>query len=47
MIALLGLGVIDLVLYYLSLLPGGSPVWGLLTGFGFIASGFFAGVFWR
>lgn len=47
MMALLGAGVVVLVLYYLRLLPGGSPIWGLLTGFGLIASGFFTGVFWR
>jgi hypothetical protein len=45
MISLLGLGVIDLVLYYLTILPGG--VWPLLTGFGLIAGGFVTGVFWR
>jgi hypothetical protein len=47
MVTLLGLGVVDLVLYYLGLLPGRSPLWGLLVGFGLIASGFFTGVFWR
>lgn len=47
MLGLLGVGVLDLVLYYLGLLPGGSPLWGLLSGFGFIAGGFFTGVFWR
>ncbi len=47
MLTLLAIGVIVLVLYYLRLLPGGAPLWGLLGGFGFIASGFFAGVFWR
>jgi hypothetical protein len=47
MLGLLGVGVIMLVLYYTGLLPGGSPLWGLLGGFGFIASGFFTGVFWR
>lgn len=47
MIVLLGIGVVDLVLYYLGFLPGGSPLWGLLSGFGFIAAGFFTGVFWR
>lgn len=48
MLGLLGAGVVILVLYYLSLLPGGgSPLWGLLSGFGLIASGFFVGVFWR
>jgi hypothetical protein len=47
MLALLAIGVIDLVLYYLGLLPGKSPLWGLLSGFGLIASGFFVGVFWR
>lgn len=47
MLALLVVGVIDLVLYYLGLLPGKSPLWGLLSGFAFIAGGFFAGVFWR
>lgn len=47
MLGLLAVGVIILVLYYLRLLPGGSPLWGLLGGFGLIASGFFTGVFWR
>lgn len=47
MLVLLGLGVVDLVLYYLTLLPGGSPIWGLLVGFGLIATGFGFGVFWR
>jgi len=57
MIALLAIGVIDLILYYMGLLPQGcvgrdgicwgSPLWGLLSGFGFIAGGFFTGVFWR
>lgn len=48
LLALLGVGVSDLILYYLRLLPGGgSPLWGLLSGFGLIASGFFVGVFWR
>lgn len=48
MLALLAVGVIDLVLYYLGLLPGGgSPLWGLLSGFTLIAAGFFVGVFWR
>lgn len=47
MVGLLGAGVVILVLYYLGLLPGRSPLWGLLTGFGLIASGFFVGVFWR
>jgi hypothetical protein len=48
MLSLLGAGVLLLVLYYLSLLPnGGSPLWGLLTGFGLIAAGFFTGIFWR
>jgi len=47
MLGLLGVGVLDLVLYYLGLLPGGSPLWGLLSGFTFIAGGFFTGVFWR
>ncbi|MBI4729025.1 MAG: cell division protein CrgA [Acidobacteria bacterium] len=47
MLALLAIGVVDLVLYYLQILPGGSPVWGLLSGFGLIAAGFGFGVFWR
>lgn len=48
MVALLALGVIDLILYYLNLPPfRGSPLYGLLIGFGLIASGFFTGVFWR
>jgi hypothetical protein len=47
MLGLLLAGVAILVLYYLALLPGDSPLWGLLSGFGFIASGFFVGVFWR
>ena len=47
MIGLLAVGVIDLILYYLGLLPGGSPLWGLLGGFAFIAGGFFTGIFWR
>ena len=47
MVSLLGVGVLDLVLYYLALLPSGSPLWGLLSGFGLIAGGFFTGIFWR
>lgn len=47
MLGLLLVGVLDLVLYYLGLLPGKSPLWGLLSGFAMIASGFFVGVFWR
>jgi hypothetical protein len=47
MLALLVLGVIDLVLYYLGTLPGGSRVAYLLIGFGLIAAGFGVGVFWR
>jgi hypothetical protein len=47
MVTLLGIGVLDLVLYYLTLLPGGSPLWGLLSGFGLISAGFVAGIFWR
>ena len=47
MLSMLGLGVLDLVLYYLSILPGGSPLWGLLSGFALIAGGFFTGIFWR
>jgi len=49
MLALGGAGVLILVLYYLGLLPGsgGSPLWGLLSGFALIAGGFFTGVFWR
>lgn len=47
MLALLVLGVVDLVLYYLGALPGGSPLWGLLSGFGLISAGFFTGIFWR
>jgi len=47
MLSMLGLGVLDLVLYYLTLLPGGSPLWGLLSGFALIAGGFFTGIFWR
>ena len=47
MLTLLILGVIDLVLYYLNLLPGGSKTEYLLIGFGLIASGFVFGVFWR
>ncbi len=47
MLVLLGLGVLDLILYYLGALPGQSPLWGLLLGFGLISSGFFVGIFWR
>lgn len=47
MLGLLALGVISLVLYYLRLLPGDQPLWGLLGGFGLIAGGFFTGIFWR
>lgn len=47
-LVLLGLGVIDLVLYYLGLPPfQGAPKWGLLAGFGFIASGFAVATQWR
>ena len=47
MLALLVLGVVDLVLYYLGVLPGGARVAYLLIGFGLIAGGFGVGVFWR
>ncbi len=48
MLGFLILGVIDLVLYYTGLFPGDQPAtWQLLLGFGFIASGFIFGVFWR
>jgi hypothetical protein len=47
MVVLLSVGVLDLILYYLGVLPGDNPLWGLLLGFGFIAGGFFTGVFWR
>lgn len=47
MVTLLAIGVIDLVLYYLGLLPGGSQTPYLLGGFGLIAAGFGTGVFWR
>lgn len=47
MLGLLLAGVLLLVMYYTGLLPGGNPLWGLLGGFGLIASGFFTGVFWR
>lgn len=47
MLGLLLVGVLDLILYYLGWLPGGSPLWGLLTGFALIAGGFFTGIFWR
>jgi hypothetical protein len=46
MVTLLGLGVVDLVLYYLGVLPG-SSVWWLIVGFILIAGGFVTGVFWR
>lgn len=47
MLGLLVLGVVDLVLYYLGVLPGGPKTLYLLVGFGLIASGFGVGVFWR
>lgn len=47
MVVFLAIGVVDLILYYLGLLPGGSPLWGLLGGFAFVAGGFFTGIFWR
>lgn len=48
LVVMLGLGVVDLVLYYLGLPPfRGAPTWGLFAGFGLIAGGFFTGVFWR
>lgn len=47
MLAFLVLGVADLVLYYLGILPGGSKTVYLLSGFGLIAAGFGTGVFWR
>jgi hypothetical protein len=47
MVTLLVLGTIDLIAYYLGVLPGGSPLWGLLAGFALIAGGFFTGIFWR
>lgn len=46
-LVLLGLGVIDLVLYYLNLPPFRGQVWGLLSGFGFIAVGFGVATQWR
>lgn len=47
-LTLLGLGVIDLVIYYLGLPPfkGGGRM-GLLVGFSFIASGFAVATQWR
>jgi hypothetical protein len=45
MVVLLGLGVVDLITYYLGI--GGSPLWMLLVGFALIAAGFFTGIFWR
>lgn len=48
MVALLGLGVIDLIMYYMGIPPLAShPLWGLLLGFALIAGGFFTGIFWR
>lgn len=47
MLGLLVIGVVDLVLYYLGVLPGGSRTAYLLAGFGLIAGGFGVGVFWR
>lgn len=47
MLALGGIGVIMIVLYYMGLLPSGRPLWGLLSGFGLIAASFFTGIFWR
>ncbi|MHB8510748.1 MAG: cell division protein CrgA [Actinomycetota bacterium] len=47
-LVLLAIGVVDLVLYYLGLPPFHSePRWGLLVGFGFIASGFAVATQWR
>ena len=47
MVTLLGLGVLDLVLYYLGLLPFNNGVVWLIVGFLLIAGGFVTGVFWR
>lgn len=52
MMTFIAIGVLMLVAYYTGLLPfaeasNGSPLWGLLGGFGFVAAGFFTGVFWR
>jgi hypothetical protein len=46
LVSLLGLGVLDLVLYYLNILPGGGIKY-LIIGFCLIAGGFVTGVFWR
>ncbi|HEX9776402.1 MAG TPA: cell division protein CrgA [Actinomycetota bacterium] len=46
MLTLIGLGVVWLVLYYLSVINFGNLI-GIGVGFGFIAGGFFTGVFWR
>lgn len=47
MMTFIALGVLMLIAYYMGLLPGDSPLWGLLGGFGLVAAGFFTGVFWR
>jgi hypothetical protein len=46
-VALLALGVVDLVLYYLGLTPGGSQTKYLIIGFALIASGFGLATQWR
>lgn len=47
-VVLLAIGVIDLILYYLGLWPfQEAQRWGLLAGFGFIATGFGVATQWR
>lgn len=46
-VGLLALGVVDLVLYYLGLTPGGSQTKYLIIGFALIASGFGLATQWR
>lgn len=47
-LALLAIGVIDLVLYYLGLPPwANASRWGLISGFCFIAGGFAVATQWR
>lgn len=47
-IILLAIGVLDLIFYYLGLPPfQQAPRWGLLAGFGFIATGFAVATQWR
>jgi hypothetical protein len=47
MFAMLGIGVLFVVINYMGLLPGGASNWYLLLGLGLIAGGFIAATQYR